>query len=266
MRSATLTLNDDDVETTEVALTLDPDEVGEAAGSRAVRIIGALNGGPLTTNTLVAVTVGAPADSAVEGTDYTEIGALELSIPANRTDGSVTFTLRPTNDATAEGEETISVSGDTAGLTVVPAELVLADNDAVSTRLALSLRPTSVSEGAAPTDVTVTGTLDAGARETETLVTLTVGAPADSAVSDTDYVAVSNRTLAIPANETRAETTFTLTPGRRRDCRGRGVDHGRRQHERPDGASDGADPVRQRHGIARGHAGGRSAFGAGGQP
>ena len=212
VRAATLTLNDDDVESTEVALTLDPDEVGEAAGSRAVRITGALNGGPLTTNTLVAVTVGSAVDSAVEGTDYTEVGALELSIPANRTDGSVTFTLRPTNDATAEGEETIAVSGDTAGLTVVPAELVLADNDAVSTRLALSLRPSSVSEGAAPTDVTVTGTLDAGARETETLVTLTVGARADSAVSDTDYVAVSNRTLTIPANETRAETTFTLTP------------------------------------------------------
>ena len=77
----------------------------------------------------------------------------------------MTFTLRPTNDATAEGEETISVSGDTAGLTVVPAELVLADNDAVSTRLSLSLRPDfGVSEGAAPTDVTVTGT--AGCRGT----------------------------------------------------------------------------------------------------
>ena len=212
VRAATLTLNDDDVESTEVALTLNPDEVGEAAGSRAVRITGTLNGTARTTNTLVAVTVGAASDTAAEGTDYTEVGELELSIPANRTGGSVTFTLRPTNDATAEGEETISVSGDTAGLTVVPAELVLADNDAVSTRLSLSLRPSSVSEGAAPTDVTVTGTLDAGARETETLVTLTVGARADSAVSVTDYVAVSNRTLTIPANETRAETTFTLTP------------------------------------------------------
>ena len=212
VRAATLTLNDDDVESTEVALTLDPDEVGEAVGSRAVRITGTLNGSALTTNTLVVVTVGSASDTAVEGTDYTEVGELELSIPANRTDGSVIFTLRPTNDATAEGEETISVSGHTAGLTVVPAQLVLADNDAVSTRLHLSLNPARVSEGAVPTGVTVTGTLDAGARETETLVTVTVGAPADSAVSDTDYVAVSNRTLTIPANETRAGTTFTLTP------------------------------------------------------
>ena len=212
VNSATLTLNDDDVESTEVALTVDPDEVGEAAGSRAVRVTGTLNGGARTSNTLVAVTVGAPADSAVEGTDYTEVGDLELSIPANRTDGSVTFTLRPTNDATAEGDETISVSGDVAGLTVTGTELVLADNDAVSTRLSLSLRPDRVSEGAVATDVTVTGTLDAGARETETRVTVTVGARADSAVSDTDYVAVSNQLLTIPANETRAEITFTLTP------------------------------------------------------
>ena len=212
VNSATLTLNDDDVESTEVALTLDPDEVGEAAGSRAVRVTGTLNGMAITNNTLVTVTVGSPSDTAVEGSDYADVGDLELSIPANRTEGSVTITLQPTNDATAEGEETISVSGDVAGLTVVPGELVLEDNDAVSTRLSLSLRPNSVSEGAPPTEVTVMGTLDAGARETERLVTLTVGAATDSALSGTDYAAVPNATLTIPANETRAETTFTLTP------------------------------------------------------
>ena len=212
VRSADLTLNDDDVASTTVTLTLDLLEVSESVGSRTVRVTGTLDGGTRAEDTEVRLTVGAAGDTAVPGTDYERVPELDLTIPADRTDGTVTFTLRPTNDATAEGQETISVSGDTAGLTVVPAELVLADNDAVSTRLSLSLRPSSVSEGAAPTDVTVTGTLDAGARETETLVTLTVGAPADSAVSDTDYAAVSNGTLAIPANETRAETTFKLTP------------------------------------------------------
>ena len=212
VNSATLTLNDDDVESTEVTLTLDPDEVDEAGGSRAVRVTGTLNGGARTANTLVTVTVGSASDTADEGTDYADVGELELSIPADRTEGSVTFTLRPTNDATAEGDETISVSGDVAGLTVTGTELVLTDDDAVSTRLLLSVRPDRVSEGALPTDVTVTGTLDAGARETETLVTLTVGALADSAVSDTDYAAVSEVMLTIPANETRAETRFTLSP------------------------------------------------------
>ena len=106
---------------------------------------------------------------------------LDLTIPANRTDGTATFTLRPTNDRTAEGTETISVRGNVAGLTVTPAELAIADDDTASTRLDLSLNPSRASEAAASTEVLVTGSLDAGARTSDTVVTVTVGAPADSA-------------------------------------------------------------------------------------
>ena len=264
VRAATLTLNDDDVDSTEVALTLDPDEVGEAAGIRAVRITGTLNGSARATNTLVAVTVGAASDTAAEGTDYTDVGELELSIPANRTGGSVTFTLRPTNDATAEGEETISVSGDTAGLTVVPAELMLADNErgldapvaVAETGPGLGRRRADGRDGHRPAGCR--GTRNGDARHADGGRARRLGGVGHGLCGriepDADHP---------PERDPRRDHVYA-DPGRRRDCRGRGVDHGRRQRERPDGCSSGADPVRQRHGIARGHAGGRSAFGAGG--
>ena len=67
VRSADLTLNDDDVESTQVTLTLDPLEVRENAGSRAVRVTGTLDGGARPTATVVAVTVGSGGDSATGG-------------------------------------------------------------------------------------------------------------------------------------------------------------------------------------------------------
>ena len=86
MRSADLTLNDDDVASTQVTLTLDPREVSERAGSRTVRVTGTLDGTARTTETVVTVTVGSGADTAVEGTDYADVPELELTIAANRTD------------------------------------------------------------------------------------------------------------------------------------------------------------------------------------
>ena len=212
VRSADLTLNDDDVASTKVTLTPNPAEVSESAGSRTVRVTGTLDGGARTTAMVVAVTVGSGADTALEGTDYADVSELELTIAANRTDGSATFNLRPTNDRTAEGTETISVRGNVAGLTVVSAELALADDDSPSTRLDLSLNPSTVSEAAVPTDVVVTGSLDAGARTSDAVVTVTVGAFADSATEGLDYANVSVLRITVPAHETSGQTTFTLSP------------------------------------------------------
>ena len=212
VRSTDLTLNDDDVASTTVTLTLDPPQVSESAGSRTVRVTGTLDGTARMTETVVAVTVGSGADTALEGTDYTDIPELELTIPANRTDGTVTFNLRPTNDRTAEGTETISVSGDVAGLTVVSAELALTDDDSPSTRLVLSLNPSTVSEAAVPTDVVVTGSLNAGARTSDSVVTVTVGASTDTATEGVDYANVSTLEITVPANATTGRTMFTLSP------------------------------------------------------
>ncbi len=212
VRLADLTLNDDDVASTQVTLTLDPREVSERAGSRTVRVTGTLDGMARATATVVTVTVGSGADTALEGTDYADVPELELTIAANRTEAAVTFTLRPTNDRTAEGTETISVRGNVAGLTVISAELALVDDEVPSVRLELSLAPSRVSEAAAPTDVVVTGSLDAGARTSASVVTVTVGESTDTATEGVDYANVSSLQITVPANETSGRTTFTLAP------------------------------------------------------
>ena len=212
VRSADLTLNDDDVASTKVTLTLNPVEVRESAGSRTVRVTGTLDGTARTTATVVTVTVGSGADSALEGTDYADVPELELTIAANRTDATVSFTLRPTNDVTAEGTETISVGGTVTGLTVTPTEMVLADDDSPSIRLDLSLNPSTVAEAAVPAEVVVTGSLNAGARTSDSVVTVTVGSFADSATEGDDYANVGPLQITVPANATTGQTTFTLSP------------------------------------------------------
>ena len=73
VRSTDLTLNDDDVASTKVTLTLDLLEVSESAGSRTVRVTGTLDGGTRAEDTEVRLTVGAAGDAAVPGTDYERV-------------------------------------------------------------------------------------------------------------------------------------------------------------------------------------------------
>ena len=121
------------------------------------------------------------------------------------------FTLSPENDVIAEGAETISATGRVSGLTMEPATLTLSDNDTASRVVTLSVDPQSVSEDM-PEDVTVTASLNAGARAEDTEVRLTVGAAGDTAVPGTDYERVSEQTLTILAGETSGVAVFRLEP------------------------------------------------------
>ena len=69
-----------------------------------------------------------------------------VTIGANATSGTGTFTLTPTQDLLVEGDETISVKGTATGLTVTGASLTLEDEETASTGVTLSVNPTSVGE------------------------------------------------------------------------------------------------------------------------
>ena len=209
-----LTLTDDETLSTEVALTVDPTSVAENANATSVTVTGALNGGARTGAATVTVSVGASTDSATEGTDYTTVNDLTLTIGAGQTSGTATFTFTPANDTLAEGGETVSVTGTTtaSGLSVSGTELTLADDDSASTQVALSVDPRSVAENATATTVTVTGTLDGATRTQPTTLTVSVGAGTDTATEGTDYGAVNDFTLTIGAGQPVGMATFTLTP------------------------------------------------------
>ena len=118
-----LTITDDEVESTSIALSVNPSSVSEGAGTTSVTVTGTLNGLPRDTETEVNVSV-AGVTATAEGTDFATVNAFTLTISANSKSGTATFDLTPTDDSIQEVAETISVSGENAdNLTVSAATL-----------------------------------------------------------------------------------------------------------------------------------------------
>ena len=96
-----------------------------------------------------------------------------------------------------------------SGSTVAGFDKRLVTNLSSST-IVLTLAPTSVHEGDGATEVTVTASLDAAPRTEATEVTVSVAG--DTATEGTDFTAVDDFTVTIPAMQTSATTTFTFIP------------------------------------------------------
>ena len=206
--AATLEITDNDAAPTKVILSVDPATVSEGAGGTPITVTGTLDGSARTSATSVTVSVGGA--TATAGTDFATVSDFTLTINANATRGSTTFSLTPTDDVVDEDTETLTVSGTTTGLTVDATTITITDNDAAPTKVILSVDPATVSEGASGTPITVTGTLDGSARTSATSVTVSVGGA--TATAGTDFATVSDFTLTINANETSATAPFTLVP------------------------------------------------------
>ena len=209
---ATLTLNDDDQASSSVSLSLSPAAARENGGAARVEVTATLDGAAGAQPTTVNVSVGRSGDSAASGTDYQSVSGFVVTIPAGQTSGSASFTLTPTDDQIAEGPEEITVRGTASGLTVADATLTLNDDDSVSSSVSLSLRPASVPENGGAAAVEVTAEVDGAASSQPTAVNVRVGRSGDSAVSGTDYEAVSGFVVTIPAGRTSGSASFTLTP------------------------------------------------------
>ena len=173
-----VTVNDNETASTAVALTVDVTSVDEAAGATTVTVTGTLDGAPRTSATSVTVAVGDSGDAAAEGTDYATVSDVTLTIDADQTSGTATFTLAPTNDDVDEGDEALSVAGTVTGLNVTGTTVTIEDDD----ERGVTVTPTSltVAEGGGKTytvvldseptaDVTVTPSRTAGSSPNVTL-------------------------------------------------------------------------------------------------
>ena len=207
---AEMTLTDDETAPASITLTASPTSVGEDDGATTVTVTATLDGSA-TRPSATAVTVSVGGGTATSDTDYTAVSNFTVTIPKESASETGTFTLTPTQDDIAEGDETIDVTGTADDFTVTKAEMTLTDDETAPASITLTASPTSVGEDDGATTVTVTATLDGSAtRPSATAVTVSVGG--GTATSDTDYTAVSNFTVTIP-KETASETgTFTLTP------------------------------------------------------
>ena len=171
-------------------------------------------------NKTVAVSVDGSGGTGVVGFAVVATN-VNITITAGQATGTSTFTLTPADNNVDETNETVTVSGTLAGVTVNSATVTITDNDATPSAITLSVdadtgtggTQTTVAEGGGAKTVEVTARITSGTRfATAQTVTVTVGASSDAAVEGTDYATVAAQTITISAGTASGSTTFTLTP------------------------------------------------------
>ena len=184
----------------------DQDKVDEDVATHIVRITATLDGDTqFAADKAITVIVGdSDKDTATEGTggDYNTVDNFDITLLAGMPSVSYDLTLTLNDkDVVDEPDETVTVTGELAGVTVKGTMFTIEDNDTTPT-VTLVLSPASINESGATNASTVTATMDGTSSEA---VTLTVSATPVSPAVAGDLTLSDNKTLTIPAN-TQAST------------------------------------------------------------
>ena len=123
--SATISITDD--ESASATLSATPSKVRERDGATTVTVKATVAGGFFTADQTVTVAVGKSGDTASEGTDYNTVNNFDLQVKSGYSSATGTFTLTPKSDSTAEGAESISVTGSNSAFTVTGASMSIDD-------------------------------------------------------------------------------------------------------------------------------------------
>ena len=203
--SVTITLTDDDGAAT-IRLSVNPTSVTEGGGAKTVTVTATSSGTFAAAQVLPIKVTGSGTDGAV---DFAAVSDFNLTLAANATSGTATFTLTPTDDKVDESDETVTVSSTHASVTQ-SATITLTDDDATPS-ITLSVSPSSVSEGGGGTVVTVTGAVTGGTTfgAAQSLALSVTGSGNASVVG---FSPVTGVLLPVAAEATSGKTTFTITP------------------------------------------------------
>ena len=205
----TVTIADDDPRP-QATLVLTPATIDEDGG---VSTVTATLDRPSSAVTTITVT-----HARITGTSSSDYGVSDnkvLTIAAGKkaSTGTVTFTGKD-NDVYQPNARHVVVEGSASNRQGVRHPnnklLTIREDEVASTKLTLSASPVSVSEGGGDQTVTLTATVDEGARVSGTPVRVSVSG--GTAVAGTDYSAVEDFTFRIPPGRTSGTGTFTLTP------------------------------------------------------
>ena len=179
-----VTVRDDDEAPMALTITVDTDtntggdqnKIGEGASSPTLGIIATLDGDTqFATDKTITITVGdSDKDTATEGGggDYNTVNDFDITLPAGAESISHDLTLTLNDDGVDEPDETVTVTGELAGVTVTDTMFTIEDNDPTPT-VTLVLTPASINESGATNASTVTATMDG---TSSGAVTLTVSA------------------------------------------------------------------------------------------
>ena len=146
--------------------------------------------------------------TAVSGRDYRAARGTLTFAPGET---SRTVSVATLDDALDEGPETFALTLSSSSNVEFGARTAMGtiiDNDAA--RVVLTAAPASVPEGAGPTSVRVTATLEGALRDAATLVRVSVRG--GSAQESADFAAVPDFEIEIAAEAASGTGTFTLSP------------------------------------------------------
>ena len=232
-QAVTVSATDDDVDEPTGAVTL----------THTVRGYGTVAAADVTVtirdDDTARVTVSVPALTVTEGgaqESYTLVldteppGSVTVDVRSAAADlsaspSSLTFTttdwrqaqavaVRAVDDPVAEGQEQVRLTHRVRGYGPVTeareVTVTVDDDDTASTAVELALDHDSVTEDGGAQTIAVTASLDAGARTAPTAVT--VSRTGGTAASGTDFAAVPDVTITIPAEATSATETISFSP------------------------------------------------------
>ena len=216
--AVSVTVTDDDAAPTALTITVDTDSttdgdkatISEGADKPTVQVTATLDGATtFATAKTVSVTVGSADDSATEGTggDYDTVADISITLPVGAKSASGNFALTLNDDAVDEPDETISVAGTLADVTVTGTTITIEDDDATPT-VTLTLTPATINESGATNASTVMATMDGLSSEP---VTLTVSATPVTPAVAADFTLSDDTTLTIPALSQTSTGTVTVT-------------------------------------------------------
>ena len=205
----TLTITDDEGVPT-ASLVLTPTDIDERGDDNASTVTAMLSG---KSNEAVTLTVAAAAGANTASGDFTLSGTT-LTIAAGATTSTGTVTITAVDNDVDAPNKSVTVSATASGGGVAnPTDqtLTITDDDAVPTGITLTVLPVTVGEGAGETEITVTATVN-GSTRYEDAKTVTVSVGGGTAISGTDYDAVSDFDITIAAGAASKTGTFDLTP------------------------------------------------------
>ena len=206
--TVTITVVDDD--TRGLALSLTQVDITETDGNATEMYTVALTSEPTES---VTVTLSVTGVNSLTTLPLVNLASLTFT-PSNwSTARQVTVTAPADEDAEDESaaiDHTVSSGGDYSATEDETVTVAVTDDEPASTAVTLSVDRSTVAEGAGPTEVVVTATLDAGAFKSEKTgsISLAPGSGTEAA----DYTAPSPLGLTIAAQAISGTATFTLEP------------------------------------------------------
>ena len=205
------------------ALTATPYSIREDAGSKEITLEITLKNA-VSTDETVTLTIKPDNDdltdtryegaiNATRDAEYS-MNPPSIFIPKGETKGKATVTFTPVNNTDENDLRVVRIVAHLDGEEVGQTGILITDDDSTSEQIKLTVSPDEINEGAGPTQVTVTGTLQGKTFDDDLDVFLTIVTDDDvpnPATRDVDYTTIVPK-LVISSGETQGTITFTITP------------------------------------------------------